>query len=98
MAGVVDSGDVGIGGRVLELTERPLELQIADVVLRSNNGKTALLELGRHGLGVPRRTRKGGRMLIGGIADHEGDAFIGEGSVGPKKCACHSQDKSDGRW
>src|ERR1051326_2954327 len=91
VAGVVDHGDIGLAGSILELPNRALELQIAGVVLGRDDVETRLLEHGHHGLGVPRGIGQGWRMLITGIADHEGDALLGESWLRAGTGADHSQ-------
>ena len=91
VAGVVDHSDISLAGSVFELPNRAFELQIAGVVLGRDDVETRLLEHGQHGLGVPRRIGKGGRMLISGIADDEGDTLLGEGGLHACTGAEHSQ-------
>ncbi len=53
MAGVEHDRDIGVDRRILELADRALEIQIADIVLRHDDVETGVPEHLGHGRRVP---------------------------------------------
>jgi len=54
MAGIIDDGDIGLVGHHLELADRPLELEIADIDLDIDGIEARIAEHFRHSVGIPR--------------------------------------------
>src|SRR5262249_22218357 len=65
-----------------ELAQGALEFQAAEVLAHLHPVEARLLEQGRNRVGVLDRIGKLGDVLIGAVADDEGDALFGKGRAG----------------
>ncbi len=96
MAGIEHDDDVGVGRGVLEFANGALEAQIPDIVIRLDHRKARLLELGGHGFGVLDRIGEKRHISVTGIADHQRDALLGIGRIGPDRRADQRQGDRGG--
>ena len=78
VSGVVDDRDVGIARLVGEIAHHPAHVGVADVLLRVHDIEPRLPQHVGHRRRVPGRVGQPGDVLIGGITDHQRDAFVGE--------------------
>ena len=81
VAGIIDDGDVGLVGRRLELADRALEFEIADIELDLDGIEAGIPEHLRDGVGVPRRIGQLRHGLVGRIADHQRHPLLGPGGI-----------------
>ena len=86
VAGIEEHRDVGALCLLAEL-EQPLGHGIAGQVGAFDDVETHIAQHGRHRLGVDRRVGKLRHVLVGAVADDEGDAFVGLGRVGREQHA-----------
>ena len=77
VAGVEEHGDVG-ALRALAEIEQLLGHLVAGEVGAFDDLEADIAQRGGHRLGVHRRVRKLGHVLVGAVADHEGDALVGK--------------------
>ena len=80
MAGIEENGDVG-ALRLLAEVEQPLRHLVARQVSAFNDFKADIAKRACDRLGVDRRVRQRGDVLVGAVADHEGDASLGLGGT-----------------
>jgi len=91
MTGIEHDDDIGVGRSVLEVSKCALETQIPHIVIRADHREARLQELGGHGFGVLDRIWEKRHIAIGGIADHQRDALLGIGRIGPSRRANQCQ-------
>jgi hypothetical protein len=68
-------GDVGVGTCVFELADGTFEVQVS-YVLNSNTSNPACLDIAAMEACIVGQVGKLGDVLIGRIADHQGNAFV----------------------
>ena len=81
---VVYDRDIGVDGRIFEIADRALKFQIPNVIRCHDDVKTSVPEKFGHSRCVLFRIGQPGDILIGGIADNQGDALVGKCGIGPK--------------
>ena len=81
MAGIEEQRDIGAFGLLAELEQFFRHLVAAEVGAFHDVETDIAQHLG-HRLGVDGWIGQRGDILVGAVADHEGDALVGEGGVG----------------
>ena len=88
VAGIEEHGDVG-ALRLLAEFEQPLGHLVARQVGAFDHLEADIAQRAGHRLGVDRRIGKRRDVLVGAVADHEGDAAVGLGGTG-RQTPCRS--------
>jgi hypothetical protein len=88
VAGIEEQRDVGAFGLLAKL-EQPLRHLVAGEVSAFHDVETDIAQELGHRLGIDRRIGKRRHVLVGAVADHEGDALVGEGRIGAEQKCCH---------
>ena len=94
MAGIKEHGDVG-ALRLLAEVEQPFGHLVAREIGAFDHLEADIAQRAGHCLGVDRGIGKGGDVLVGTVADDEGDTAVSLGSRGGKCHADHGNDEGE---
>ena len=87
VAGIKEQRDIGALGLLAEF-KQPLRHLVAGEVGAFDDVEADIAQNLGHRLGIDRRVGKCGHVLVGAVADHEGDALVGLGDGGADQKSC----------
>jgi len=87
VAGIKEQRDIGAFGPLAEV-QKLLGHLVAGEVGALHHVEADIAQQRGHRLGVDRRIRKRRHILVGAVADHEGDALVGQGRVAADEKCC----------
>ncbi len=93
MAGVIDHGDIGIARAVSEVAQCATGLSRREIVTLIDDIEAGILERCRDHRAVIDRVGKPRHVLIGGIAQHQRDALLGESRLAHQQQKRGSEEK-----